>query len=296
MTVAIFDDRACVLGEGALWHPGRGRLYWFDIDRRRLLGRDGAGPREWAFAEQVSAAGWIDDERLLVASETALLDFDLTRGEGRRVAALDAGNPATRSNDGRADPRGGFWIGTMGKGGARGMGAIWRWHRGELRRLFAPVSIPNALCFDPAGGWAQFADTATGAVMRVALDGAGWPRGEPEVFLDLAPLGLKPDGAVVDALGATWIALWGGGGVASWGPDGSPGARIALPARQVTCPAFGGAGMATLYATSARVGLGDRAGPHDGATFALSGCGRGLPEPRVEMPPPAEPDGAACAS
>jgi sugar lactone lactonase YvrE len=64
-----------------------------------------------------------DQNTLLVATETDLVRFDLETGAQERVAPLEAGNPATRSNDGRADPFGGFWIGTMGKkcgGGGRG--------------------------------------------------------------------------------------------------------------------------------------------------------------------------------
>jgi len=296
MTAVIHDGRICALGEGALWHPGRGALFWVDILGRRLLGRDHGGPREWPQAEHVSAAGWIDDDRLLVASETALFVLDLATGARRDLCPLDAGNPATRSNDGRADPAGGFWIGTMGKAAERGAGAIWRWHRGSLRRLFAPVSIPNAICFDPAGRWAQFADSATAQVMRVGLDADGWPAGEPERFLDLSAEPFKPDGAVVDAAGATWIALWGGGGVAAFGPDGRQLARVDLPAVQVTCPAFGGPGLSTLYATTARVGLGARAGAADGVTLALPGLARGLPEPRVQLVAEEPGGGAACGS
>lgn len=295
MTAIIHDDRVCSLGEGALWHPGRRQLFWADILGRRLLARDGQEPREWAFGEHVSAAGWIDENRLLVASETALFVLDLASGARRDLCPLDAENRATRSNDGRADPAGGFWIGTMGKGAERGAGAIWRWYRGELRRLFAPLSIPNAICFDPGGRWAQFADTATRQVMRVVLDARGWPAGRPEVFLDLAAQGLNPDGAVVDAEGATWIALWGAGAVAAWGPDGAPRAQVAVPALQPTCPAFGGEGLGTLHLTSARVGLGARAGAADGMTLALPGLSRGLPEPAVVLDG-AGGDGGPCAS
>ncbi|MBY0395033.1 MAG: SMP-30/gluconolactonase/LRE family protein, partial [Thermoleophilia bacterium] len=107
-----YDDRPCELGEGPLWHPGREQLFWFDILGRKLLSRTAAGPLSWSFGECVSAAGWIDRDRLLVASETALSVFDLTRGTSDRVVPLVADRPDLRSNDGRADPWGGFWIGT----------------------------------------------------------------------------------------------------------------------------------------------------------------------------------------
>ena len=68
----IYDRRACELGEGALWHPQRNQLYWFDILGKRLLTRGPDGPAEWVFPDMVSAAGWLSETELLIASELAL--------------------------------------------------------------------------------------------------------------------------------------------------------------------------------------------------------------------------------
>jgi sugar lactone lactonase YvrE len=145
----IYDETPCELGEGPLWHPSRGQLFWFDILGRCLLTREGGRRRSWQFDEHVSAAGWVSDTQLLVASETRLLTVDLDTDRREDVAPLEADDPRTRSNDGRADPWGGFWIGTMGKQAEPGLGAIYRLYRGELRRMFHPVTIPNAICFAP---------------------------------------------------------------------------------------------------------------------------------------------------
>jgi sugar lactone lactonase YvrE len=275
----IFDERICELGEGPLWHPEREQLFWFDILNRRMLSRTDRA-LEWSFPEMVSAAGWIDADRLLIASETRLFRFDIETGVDETLTPLDE-NPATRSNDGRADPQGGFWIGTMGKRAERGAGAIWRWHRGELRRLYPGISIPNAISFPPGGGHAQFADTTTHRVMRVALDAEGWPRGEPELFLDLAAEGLNPDGAVVDAEGLTWLAEWGAARVAAYAPDGSRVRTVAFDAPHTSCPALGGD---TLYCTTALQDMGPAARaahPEAGKTFAAKGIARGQAEHRV---------------
>jgi sugar lactone lactonase YvrE len=280
----VFDARPCQLGEGPLWHPLRGQLFWFDITRNRMLTREGTEPREWTFAGNVSAAGWVDRDRLLVASETALQLFDLGRGEADEVVALDEMDPRTRSNDGRADPFGGFWIGTMGKRHEPELGAIWRYHRGELRRLYAPVAIPNAIAFAPDGSRATFADSTRRQVMRVRLGRDGWPEGEPEVFLDLSREGFYPDGAVFDAAGNLWLAEWGAARVSCYGGDGRRLRTLAVPAPHASCPAFGGSDYATLYCTSALEGLSaeDRArAPQSGMTFAAEGLGPGLPEHRV---------------
>lgn len=280
----IFDDRACTLGEGPLWHPLRQQLYWFDILGNRLLTRVGDKTQEWPFAEHVSAAGWISQDEILIASETALFRFNLETGMRRDLVALEADQPQTRSNDGRTDPQGGFWIGTMGKRAENGAGAIWRFYKGTLRRLFDGISIPNSIAFAPGGKVAQFSDSAARKVMRVALDAEGWPIGEPSVFLDLGGGRPEPDGAVIDAEGVLWLAEWGAGRVGSYAPDGTLLRAITFDAPHTSCPAFGGPDMTTLYCTSAREHL-DAAAlaayPKSGMTFTAANVAKGQAEHRV---------------
>ena len=256
----IYDETPCKLGEGPLWHPERKELFWFDILSKRLHRKD----QYWQFEEHVSAAGWLDTEKLLIASETRLFVYDLKTGAQDDICPLEQEQPLTRSNDGRADSHGGFWIGTMGKNAEPNLGAIYRYYKGELRRLFAPITISNAICFTPDGGHAYFADTPTGKVMRVALDPDGWPADEPDVFIDLAEHGFKPDGAITDANGTLWMAQWGASRVAGYMSDGTHHKDFAFPASQISCPALA-PGM--LYATSASVGLNGRE-EHAGKTFA----------------------------
>ncbi len=284
MTATLFDPRPCHLGEGAFWHPERAQFFWFDILGHRLLSRDVGGPREWTFGECASAAGWIDRDTLLVATETALVRFSIESGERDLVVALEADNPATRSNDGRADPFGGFWIGTMGKRAEPGAGAIYRYFGGRLEQLYRGIAIPNAICFSPEGRRAYFTDSTTRRIMVQTLDPEGWPVGRPDVFADLAAEGLNPDGAVVDSEGYLWNAQWGAGRVARYGPDGRFDRAMAVPARQVSCPAFGGKNFDRLYLTTAREGLDAEAlhsDPLAGQTFFADPGVTGRPEPRV---------------
>lgn len=281
----LHDDTSCMLGEGPLWHPVRGQLFWFDILGRRLLTREGGTTRTWAFDRLVSAAGWVDRDRLLIASETDLFLFDLVAGTSETVCPLEADTPGTRSNDGRADPWGGFWIGTMGKGAEPGAGAIYRWHRGELRRLHNDISIPNSICFSPDRHFAYFTDTSTRIIRRQGLDLAtGWPSGAAEDWLDLRSEGLNPDGSVTDADGNLWNAQWGARRVACYSPEGRFLRAVSFPARHTSCPAFGGDGLSTLFCTSAREHLSPEilaSEPQNGQTFAADDVGTGLAEHQV---------------
>lgn len=280
----IFDQTRCVLGEGPLWHPLRGQFLWFDINAYQLLIREGKATRVVQFDEHVSAAGWVDDASILIASETRLFLFDLEREKSEDVEGLEPDNRATRSNDGRADPWGGFWIGTMGKDHETGAGAIYRYYKGELRKLHPNISIPNAMCFSPNRRYAYYTDTVTKKIMRQPLEAdRGWPDGDPEVFIDGTTDGLHPDGAVVDAEGNLWCAMFGASKVIAFSPEGERLRDISFDAPQTTCPAFGGADLTTLYCTSAARDMPKDDGKPHGATFITHDVARGQAEHRVKL-------------
>ncbi len=279
--IEVFSTTACALGEGAFWHPTRQQLFWFDILGMRLYTVEGGEERFWEFDECVSAMGWIDSDRFILASASGLWEFDIATGEQSFLASLEADNPVTRSNDGRADPWGGFWIGTMGYNAEPGAGAIYRYYQGSLRRLVANVTISNAICFAPDRSCAYYTDTAKGKIMRQALDADdGWPVGKPDLFLDLSAEDFGADGAVVDANGNLWNAQWGASRVACYSPDGVLLQEIAVPTPQVSCPAFGGAGLMTLFITTAADG--DLPEPA-GQTFAIATNSVGQSEHQVEI-------------
>ncbi|MBT8424598.1 MAG: SMP-30/gluconolactonase/LRE family protein [Silicimonas sp.] len=281
----VYDDTVCSLGEGPLWHPERGQLYWFDIHGSALHTRENGTHRSWPFDENVSAAGWTDDTHLLVASETRLFRFNVETGATEDVIGVEADNPETRSNDGRADPWGGFWIGTMAKHERTPDGTFYRYYRGELRPLYEGITIPNACCFTPDRKYAYFCDTIDNVVKRVTLDPeTGWPDAEPQVWLDLSGEPWGVDGAVIDADGNFWNAQWNGWRAACYAPDGTLTRTVDVGGAHSSCPAFGGPDLTTLFVTTAagRVTDEDRARSSDhGKVFAQENVARGQAEHRV---------------
>ena len=267
MTAQVFDNRICTLGEGPLWHPLRKQLFWFDIIGCKMLSQDGTKQIEWSFDEHVSAAGWIDHDTLLIASATGLWRFDIATGARALVIEMESDQPLTRSNDGRADPWGGFWIGTMGLNAEKGMGSIYRFYKGKLRKVVDGISISNSIAFSPDGSVAYFTDTLSRQIMKIPLaPDDGWPAGAAEVFIDLRDAKLNPDGSVVDAQGCLWNAQWGAGRVARYSPDGAFIDEYSVSAPQASCPAFGGDDMKTLFVTTAAQG---QTGAQVGMTFQI---------------------------
>ena len=265
----IFDETVCSLGEGPLWHPMRQSIFWFDINNKRMFERTLEDKQAWIwqFDDHVSAAGWVSASELCIASEHALLLFDIEKENIEIIAPLEADNPLTRSNDGRADPLGGFWIGTMGKKSQSKAGTIYRYYLGDLRKIYNNITIPNSICFSPVGDIAYFCDTSTKHIMKQRLNDEGWPVGEATLFADVAPF--NPDGSVVDAEGFLWNAQWGSHRVARYDSEGGFVDEVKFTARQVSCPSFGGDRLDQLFVTSASEDLIEPCAD-DGKTFLLS--------------------------
>lgn len=285
----ILSERHCHLGEGPTYDPATDTAWWFDILERTLLQADLASGKVTTHALPVMASvlAVIDDRRQLLAADTGLYIRDVADGRLTLHTPLEADNAATRSNDGRVHPCGALWVGTMGRKAEQGMGAIYRFHRGELSLLYAGVSIPNAICFSPDGATAYFTDTKSALLQRVAIDPlTAKPVGDPQTLYDHRGGTGGLDGAVVDAQGLIWNARWGGGCVDVYTPEGERVRTIRVPAKQSSCPVFIGRTFDRLLVTSAWEGMDDAAksaDPRHGQTFILDVGATGRAEPRVRL-------------
>jgi sugar lactone lactonase len=287
--VTILSEQHCHLGEGCTYDPTTGTAWWFDILERKLFQADLASGAvtSHALPFMASVLAVIDDRRQLLAAEDGLYVRDVANGQLKLHTPLEADNAATRSNDGRVHPCGALWIGTMGRKAEQGAGAIYHFHRGELTRLYAAISIPNAICFSPDGATAYFADSREGILHRVAVDPAtAMPIGNPSTLYDHRGGAGGLDGAVVDAAGLIWNARWGGACVDVYTPEGERVRTIRVPAQQPSCPVFVGKDFDRLLVTSAWQDMDEEvraADPHHGQTFILDAGAVGRAEPRVKL-------------
>ena len=162
-------DAVAQLGEGPTYDPAQDKAWWFDIVGKRLLQHDFAAATTTIHELPLMASmlGVIDERTQLLATENGLYIRDTATGGLTLHQPLEADNPATRSNDGRVHPSGAIWIGTMGKQAEQAAGAIYWFFKGELRKLYPEISIPNSICFSPDGGTAYFTDTRVAKLMAV---------------------------------------------------------------------------------------------------------------------------------
>lgn len=254
-TARLLIDSQCALGEGPIWHAGRQQLFFLDINEQTLFAVTTAGEivDSWLFNETVAALAVVDDHALVLATDTGLKEFDLATGGMNRINEIEADKPDTRTNDSRVHPSGAFWIGTLSRSNEEApLGAVYHYRAGVLTTLKSGVSIPNATCFSPDGRTAYWTDTPTKKILKVETDPAtGLPVGEWSLFADVSEGRGYPDGAVVDSEGYLWNAKWGGSCVVRHAPDGSIDRIIEVPVSQVTCPAFGGPDLKTMFITTA---------------------------------------------
>ncbi|MEX5542287.1 SMP-30/gluconolactonase/LRE family protein [Pseudomonas poae] len=270
-----------LLGECPVWCERTERLFWTDIPGCELLALDpfSGEVQRWSLPEPLGSFALTTNADVLLMGLASCLGYcNLSTGRFSKITATP-GVPGTRINDGRCDRMGNFVFSTMDAG--EQVQTIGRFHRLnaaalETETLDLPaVAIPNSICFSPDGSTMYYADSLQGCIFC-----CDYPSLENQrVFTTVNGQG-APDGSCIDAQGFLWNAEWGGSRVVRYAPDGRVDRVIESPCVQTTCPVLGGPGYATLYSTSARIGL-DKPTDFDGTLIkAEAVLAAGSPEER----------------
>ncbi|MDX3529840.1 SMP-30/gluconolactonase/LRE family protein [Streptomyces sp. ID05-39B] len=264
------------LGEGPTWDPATGRLLWLDILGSRLHSYDPAtGRRGVRVTEQhVGAAKPRAGGGLVLnlRDGVGLLDED-----GSFCWLHHEPVPGRRANDAAVAPDGSLWVGTMRYDEAPGGGTLSRvTGDGSVSVVLDDVAVSNGTGWSPSGTLMYYIDSPTRRVD--VLDHADGRVTNRRPFVEIEDGAGFPDGLTVDADGCVWVALWAGGAVRRYTPEGVLDRVIELPTPLVTACAFGGAGLTDLYVTTARVGL-EAPHPLSGSLLVVPGAGQGVAQP-----------------
>jgi sugar lactone lactonase YvrE len=254
-----------LLGESPLWHPVEQVLYYCDIPGRTLNRFDPrtADSRHWSFDTNVACCAPMLDGGLLLAMRDGLFKFDPRTGQRKHL--LDAPyDPATeRFNDGKCDPQGRFWVGTIYEPRDPALAVLYCYTKGALTKKADGITVSNGLAWSPNGRTQYWSDTKAHAVYAFDFDPATGDLHQRRSFASFAPkvagapldeYGGRPDGAAVDAEGCYWVAMFEGQRVLRLSPQGELLREVRLPVRCPTMPCFGGADLKTLYITTASEG------------------------------------------
>jgi len=243
--VRVAVAAAAQLGESPVWHPGEQALYYCDIAGHQLQRFEPTSGelRHWQFDTDVASLAPLLNGQLLLAMRDGLWHFDPVSGQRARVAAAPYNPAVERFNDGKCDPQGRFWVGTI------------------YEPRVAGLTVCNGLAWSPNGRTIHWSDTKAHTIYAADFDAATGTLSQRRVFASFPvkqpgqPLdgyGGRPDGAAMDAEGCYWSAMFEGQRLIRLSPDGEVIREIALPVRCPTMPCFGGPDLRTLYITSSR--------------------------------------------
>jgi sugar lactone lactonase YvrE len=249
----------CYLGEGPVWDQARGLLRWVDILAGRVHAIDPVtGARTWFdVGDPVGTVGLTRGGGLVLALVDGFALADHDGGRLRRLGAFRTDRATVRFNDGKPDPWGNFCAGTMEWSGEKGTPcSLYRLAPdGTVAELVRDVSLSNGLDWSDDRTAFYYADSNSGGLDTFRVDPDTGALGARRRFVSVDPADGIPDGLTLDADGCVWLAVFGSGELRRYTPDGSLDTVVRLPARKVTCAAFGGADLATLYITTARENL-----------------------------------------
>ena len=280
------------LGECPVWWERRGALLALDIERGALhvIDPDAARCETRPLPGRATAVVPAGEGQLIAAIEDRLVVLGLEDAGLRPTAELArlAGTDCV-FNDAKADRAGRVWIGSRHRERLPGGGALWCYapERGFVM-ADRGYTVANGIALNPAGDRLYVADSRRGVIVRYAQRPDG-EVGRGDLFAELRAEEGAPDGLTTDTQGGVWTALWGGGALRRYAPDGSLERALELPVSHPTSCMFGGPGLATLFVTSAgpAAGRGDGPGPvPSGAVFAIDTGFAGLPETPARAPRP----------
>lgn len=282
---------AMTVGESPLWHPAEHCLYWVDIDGFAIhrLHPDSGAHRRWTAPSEPSALGLGEDGTLVVALRQGFARFNPASGVFTPIAVAPYDTALARFNDGKVDPAGRFWVGTMYEPKDAPKAAMYVLERGAVRQAWdGGMTTSNGLAFGIERRSMYHSDTTSHRIDRYPYDAATGELGAAAPFQRFASdksapdYGGRPDGGAVDSEGAYWSAMFEGARLLRFGADGRLLREVKLPVRCPTMMAFGGADLRTLYITSA----GAKRPAAERARYPLSGCVLSL---RVDVPGLPEP-------
>jgi sugar lactone lactonase YvrE len=284
MDVELVLDAKATLGEGAIWHARAERLYWVDIEPGRLHifnPLDGSD-RAFELGQMVGTVVPRTRGGVMLALQHGFAAFDPQTGRLQPWCDPEEQLPRNRFNDGKCDPAGRFWAGTISLDREPRAARLYCLEpNGRVHTRLEGVTNSNGIAWSLDYATMYYIDTPTRQVTAFDYDLATGGLGNPRTVIAVPADSGKPDGMTIDAQGMLWIAHWEGGCVGRWDPHGGALlATVPVPARRVTSCAFGGPDLDELYITTARIGLTESdlvLQPHAGGLFcARPGVG-GVP-------------------
>jgi sugar lactone lactonase YvrE len=270
----------CILGEAPLWDAKRSTICWVDIIAG-VIHQYNTNSHEHKMISVGQMVGCIcvsTDGNFIAGLKNGIAKINKDSGAIQMIAHPEKHLPGNRFNDGRCDPAGRFWAGTMALSEEEGAGNLYMIDQlGTVSKKIEGVSISNGLAWSADHETLYYIDTPTQQVVAFDFDVTAGHISNRRVIITIPEQNGSPDGMTIDAEGMLWIAHWGGWQVSRWNPiTGKQLDHIALPVSKVTSCTFGGEAFEDLYITTASIDLTAeewKEQPLAGSLFVIKNCG-----------------------
>jgi sugar lactone lactonase YvrE len=280
----VVVDAKAELGEGPSWNAQDKLIYWVDIMGRKMHIYDPElnTNRTIDVGQYIGAVVPAQKDTVILALQNGLYRLNLVTEAMDFIADPESDLNDNRFNDGKCDPAGRFWAGTMSLKGEQETGSLYFLDTdGKLNKVLEKVSISNGLCWSPDQKTMYFTDSPTKQIAAFDYDKMSGKIENKRIVVDLTAEKGVPDGMTIDEEGMLWVAHWGGHRVSRFNPEnGRLLEVIPVPAENVTSCVFGGKNLDQLYITTARIGMSDEAlanYPLSGGLFSVKTKVKGLP-------------------
>lgn len=260
MQAKLLIDSKNTLGEGPLWDAESQEFLWVDIEECLLnfYSPETGNITQYTMPSRIGTVAVITSSlRYIVALQNGLFYFDRNDKTFEFITDPEPDIPNNRFNDGKLDPQGRLWVGTMDLGAKANSGKLYMLDKcGKLHTKLEGLSISNGMDWDVENKIFYFIDTADYCVYRFDYDDATGDITNKRIAIQIPVSHGAPDGMCRDANGMLWIAHWGGNKVSQWNPQtGELIQNVNIPAPQVTSCSIGGVNNDKLFVTSARIGM-----------------------------------------
>jgi len=280
-TISTIGNQTSVWGEGAIWWQDH--LVYVDINGKKLikLNPESNEERIWDIGERIGTVVPTLSDDYVYAGDSGIVRFSPETGDKQHLADPEPElRDKNRFNDGKCDPAGRFWAGTISLVKDAGTANLYCLDAEANLSLKIPgVTNSNGICWSPDAKTMYYIDTPTQQVVAYAYDTDSGEICDPQVAVDTAAAGYasSPDGMTIDADGNLWVAFCHGGCVACFDPNKKKQLlRIDLPCLETTSCTFGGPELDRLFVTTGIKSNLDE--PDAGKIFVVDGLGvKGLP-------------------
>ncbi len=248
------------LGEGAFWNYKKDEFYWIDIEEKQLHIYSPKTKENKSIIMPCRIGTIVPSEeenKAVVALEDGIYIVDTKTEEINVLSDVESDIVENRFNDGKCDPNGNLWVGSMHLKQSQPNASLYRINaEGKTDTMVKNITISNGIVWSKDTKTMYYIDTPTGNIKAYDYDTKTSTVTNERVAVEVSEKDGFPDGMAIDENDMLWVGMWNGDAVAQFNPKtGKLISKVQVPAHNVTSCAFGGDNLDELYITTASVDM-----------------------------------------